>query len=122
MREYPCPSPVPASWTAADPGLGRGPRCSLVAAAAAAVEAGTRRDSALAGIRLARVACVRAERLTLWDPDRRRIVADNWLVAFYADGQPDVAAAIHAGTGAARAFRNPRDVQSSTEDICARAL
>jgi hypothetical protein len=121
VRRYSCPTDVPAAWTAADSSLGSGPRCTLVAAAAAAIAASARGDSTLAGVSLARATCVRAERVTLLDPSQRWVVADTWLVAFYSDSQPDAVAAIHVGTGAAHGFVSPRDVRATAQEMCAPA-
>src|SRR5690606_23705415 len=99
VQRYACPVSLPAWWTAADSSLGSGERCALVAAAVEAIVESSEADSALAAVDLSRVACVRAERITLSDPGDQRVVADTWLLAFYSDAQPDVAVAVRAYTG-----------------------
>ena len=121
VERYACPSSLPAWWTAADPSLGSGERCALVAAAVETIVESFEADSALAAVDLDRVACVRAERITLRDPGDQRVVADTWLLAFYSDAQPDVAVAVRTDTVSMRAFINPRDMMASSEEICSPA-
>ena len=120
-REHPCPPAPPANWTAADPSLGQGTRCVLVATGASAVAAAKAQDARLRAIDLARAHCVRLERITVQTPSRDSVVADGWLVVFHYDTQPDVAVAIQARTGEAGAFLSPRDDGSSAAESCARA-
>lgn len=60
QQEFPCPARLPPWWTAADTFLGKGLRCSLVAAAVAAGTAPRARANA-PGIDTTRVTCVRLE-------------------------------------------------------------
>ena len=121
LSRFPCPARIPGSWFVADSTLAHKPRCALVAAAVYAFHRSAERDARLREVSLSKVTCTRVQRITLRDPHSESVVSDNWLVAFYSDGQPDVAVSIDPRTGDGRAFISAREFDYSARQLCAQA-
>ena len=119
VARFPCPTPIPHAWGVADSTLATQPRCALVAAAVHAFRRSIAQSPLLRDIALSKVACIRVQRMTLRDPNTERVVADNWLVSFYSDGQSDFEVPIDPRTGKGRPFRSPREFGFSTRELCA---
>ena len=119
QRRFPCPAAIPASWGVADSTLAHAPRCALVAAAVHAVNASVARNPRLRNVSLARVGCIKIQRMTFRNPGNERVVSDQWLVDFYSDGQPDLTVSIDPTSGDGRAFISKREFDYSTRQLCA---
>lgn len=100
-REHPCPVRLPTWWTAADRSLGKGLRCSLVAAALETAIAPP--SAAVAAVDPARVACARVQGMVYVERAARiRHQPAQWDVDFVLGAQ-SLRVSINAVTGRASA-------------------